>query len=151
MSEDLERTDAPTIVPIDEENQGFLHEALEVAQALGLPENVADLSELFAQRRAKWFADPEAERPDPSDFLIAVGVLIGERFARALDMEWVMYTDEDGDSLALMLDAEKTTEGETLYVFPFDGVAARWPDDGEGEIVDYYEGVCGYVKEQLAR
>lgn len=140
---------SPRVEELDDEAREFLAEALEVARVLGLPENMQHLSTLFGERRRQWYDSPESDRPDPNDFVTAVSVLVGQRLAHALSLDWVRYTDDDGTALALLAPAEKVHERQNLYIFPIDGVGARWPMDAEGEVLDYYEGVLAYVREQL--
>jgi hypothetical protein len=154
MSEEFQTFDrirplSPTITPLDDEARAFLAEALEVATALGLPENIAELSALFQERREHWFAMDERDRPDPNDFVTAVSVVVGQRLAQVLGVDWVMYRDADGESLALLVEADRLEEGQDLYVFPIDGISSRWPQDGDDEVLAYYEGVSSYVREQL--
>lgn len=154
MSEDLEgfdptRPPSPTIEPLDDEATAFLEEAREVARALALPEGIDDISAIFASRRQQWFAMAEQDRPDPNDFITAVGVVVAERIAQTLNLDWVMYTDEDGTALALIVEAGRVTEDQNLYIFPLDGIASRWPEGEEGEVADYYAGVTAYVQDQL--
>ena len=143
------RPPSPTIEELDEGSRALIAEALEVAQALGLPENIRELSDLFTERRAHWFGIPEAERPHPDDFITAVSALVAQRLALTLALDWVMYTDEDGTVLALMAPAEQVHADQNLYIFPLEGIAARWPEDGEGEVLAYYEGVVEHVRGQL--
>lgn len=154
MSEDFHTFDhphptSPLVEPLDDEGREFLAEALEVAVALRLPEGMAELSQLFTDRREQWFAMPEEERPDPNDFITAVSVLVGQRLAQTLGVDWVIYTDDEGTDLALQVPGERLHEAQNLYVFPLDGIASRWPQDGDGDVLAYYEGVTGYVREQF--
>lgn len=143
------RPPSPTVEELDDEARAFLTEAIEVAQALGLPEDVAELSRIFAERREQWYATASEERPDPNDFVTAVSALVAQRLAITLSLDWVRYTDDDGTDLALVVPAERVHEEQNLYIFPLDGVAARWPEEAEGDVLAYYEGVVATVRAEL--
>lgn len=82
--------------------------------------------------------DPEAE-------LIALGTMLGDLFAQAIEeFEWVIFSDEEGSTLAMRY-AETS-----IVIFPRDMIVKR-VERGEEEIdlQVIYEGVVQAVREMV--
>ncbi len=81
--------------------------------------------------------------PDPFSLVVdAVGVAFGQILVEALDLQWVVYTDEQGGQLAVH---GMPGEGDVL-VFPQEFVAKHHKKGETGFLHPAYQNIARHIK-----
>ena len=94
----------PELAPLSLEDAQWRSSQLEIARSLG--ERYLDRSELPPSLSSldavidAWFADDDA-RVEVNTLVNGVGITLGHHLVKAVDLTWVIATDEAGSDLAL--------------------------------------------------
>lgn len=89
--------------------------------------------------------DRKLVRPEQKQQLQGMGVIMGDLFARELNMHWVIYEDKLGRSRALRYQQTGS------YLFPMTMISSRREADNRASVAAIYQRALDIIKPQLPK
>lgn len=130
----------------DNDDRQWIEDNLRVAENAGFGTTPPKLFEAFEKTLADYLN--AEEDIDPTPFMAAFGIAVGEYLRRELDMEWKVITDDYGIDLAILREAP---DGSLVYSCPIIVVGKRFDEEyEEGQLEQFCDHFLLTSRAQLA-
>lgn len=132
----------------DDGDRQWIEDNLRVAEETGFGTTPPRLFEAFEKTLADYLKADADEDIDPTPYMAAFGIAVGEYLRRELDMEWKVITDDYGTDLAILREAP---DGSLVYSWPIIVVGKRFDDEyEEGQLEQFCDHFLVASRAQLA-
>lgn len=132
----------------DDDTRQWIDENLKVAEDTGFGTTPPTLFEAFEKTLADYLRAREDEKLDPTPYMAAFGIAVGEYLRRELDMDWKIITDDYGTDLAILREAP---DGELIFSCPIVVVGKRFePDYEDGQLEEFCDHFLATTRARLA-
>lgn len=130
----------------DDDDRQWIEDNLRVAEQIGFGTTPPKLFEAFEKTLADYLA--AEEDLDPTPFMAAFGIAVGEYLRRELAMQWQVITDDYGTDLAIL---RKAPDGSLVYSCPIIVVGKRFDENyQDGQLEQFCDHFLRTSRAQLS-